>query len=298
MKYIGLAIAVAVAIGAAFLVLQASNKEDQLPAQAVEISGQTDNVIVEVNVYIAAVDIPVGSVIDANMITTRPWPQHLVVEGFVVGPEEGKAIINTVARAGFKRNEPINKVKLVNPDDPNFLAGELPKGMRLVTMSADEISAVAGFVFPGDRVDVLITHKILREGFSEEDLFEEDAQSKDLIEEVTEMLLTDVRVLAVDQRATAGVANDKGITVPRSVSLEMPLQDAQRLRLAQEVGKVSLALRSLQDKDEPSATEVTRPKNLSSILADEEQGDVKKLGSAVRVIRGTQLEEKEKEKKK
>lgn len=291
MKYIGLAVAIVVAVVAAFLVLQVSQPAPQPISPVVEVSGQADRAVVEVSVYVAARDIPIGAVIDANMLTTRPWPKHLVVDGFVVGADAGKKIIDTVARAPFKRNEPINKAKLVNPDDPNFLAGELSAGMRLVTMGADEISAVAGFVFPGDRVDVLVTHELLREGFSEEDLQDGALSGAKLTENVTEALLSDVRVLAVDQRASAGGAGDEqGIIVPRSVSLEVSSADAQRLRLASEVGRLSLALRSVEDKGAAAVPAITRPKDLSSAPAP---AAVSKKETAVRVIRGTQLDGQE-----
>lgn len=290
MKYLGLAIAVVVAVAAAMLVLNASNS-NQAPSQQVVVTQQAAPAVREVSVYVAARDIPIGSVIDANMLNTRPWPEHLVVDGFVVGAEEGERIINTVARAAFKRNEPINKSKLVNPDDPNFLAGELPKGMRLVTMGSDEISAVAGFVFPGDRVDVLVTHRVLREDVSEEDLGELGA-GQELTEEVTETLLSGVRVLAVDQRATAGV-DEEGIVVPRTVSLEVSPEDAQKLRLAEEIGRLSLALRSVEDRDsQDQLAALTRPADLSrapTLEAAEGKQEVK-----VRVVRGTQLQEEEK----
>ena len=289
MKYLGLAIACIVAVAAALFVVNASDSDPQPVPQSVQVSQQMEPAIKEVSVYVAARDIPIGSVVDANMLTTRPWPEHLVVEGFVVGAEQGRRIINTVVRAPFKRNEPINSAKLINPDDPNFMAGELSAGMRLVTMGSDEISAVAGFVFPGDRVDVLVTHNVLREGFSESDLMESGASGADMTEEVVETLLRDVRVLAIDQRSTAGVDDGDGVVVPRSISLEVTPQDAQRLRLAEEIGRVSLALRSVQEAQDSAAPAVTRPKHLT--LHESSQDTPSRESDAVRVVRGTEMNE-------
>jgi pilus assembly protein CpaB len=289
MKYLGLAIACIVAVAAALFVINASEPEPQPAMQPVQVSQKAESSIREVNVYVAARDIPIGSVIDPNMLTTRPWPEHLVVEGFVVGAEQGRRIVNTVVRAPFKRNEPINSAKLINPDDPNFMAGELSAGMRLVTMGSDEISAVAGFVFPGDRVDVLVTHNVLREGFSEEDLMDLGAGSANLMEEVTETLLRDVRVLAIDQRSTAGIDDAEGVVVPRSISLEVTPQDAQRVRLAEEIGRLSLALRSVEEGQDGTVPSVTRPQHLT--LHESSQDSAVRESGAVRVIRGTEMNE-------
>jgi pilus assembly protein CpaB len=289
MKYLGLAIACIVAVAAALFVINAYEPEPQPAMQPVQVSQKAESSIREVNVYVAARDIPIGSVIDPNMLTTRPWPEHLVVEGFVVGAEQGRRIVNTVVRAPFKRNEPINSAKLINPDDPNFMAGELSAGMRLVTMGSDEISAVAGFVFPGDRVDVLVTHNVLREGFSEEDLMDLGAGSANLMEEVTETLLRDVRVLAIDQRSTAGIDDAEGVVVPRSISLEVTPQDAQRVRLAEEIGRLSLALRSVEEGQDGTVPSVTRPQHLT--LHESSQDSAVRESGAVRVIRGTEMNE-------
>ncbi len=290
MKYLGLAIACIVAVLAALFVVNASDSEPKPAPRTVQVSQQAEPVVKEVSVYVAARDIPIGAVIDANMLTTRPWPEHLVVEGFVVGAEQGQRIIDTVVRAPFKRNEPINSAKLINPDDPNFMAGELSAGMRLVTMGSDEISAVAGFVFPGDSVDVLVTHNVLREGYSEADLADLGVSAANATEEVTETLLRDVRVLAVDQRSTSGVDDSGGVIVPRSVSLEVTPQDAQRLRLAEEIGRLSLALRSVEEGPDTAAPAVTRPKNLT-LHESSQEGAPGRESNAVRVVRGTEMNE-------
>lgn len=295
MKYLGLLIAVVLAVVAAFAVLRFSGSEPPppQPTQPVQITQPAPQQVETVNIYIAARDIPIGTRIDANMVTTQPWPRNLVVDGFIVGAQEAQNAIGTVARSTFKRNEPLNKNKLVNPDDPNFLAGDLPAGKRAVTISTDEIAGVAGFIFPGDRVDVLVTHDIIREGITEQDM--KDARSeRDLMEQVTETLLYDVPILAVDQRATAGVDEDKGIIIPRSVSLEVVPQDAQKLRLAGEIGELSLALRSLEDKDAIETVAITRPSDLSQFkspaAAPATFAQASSPAGPVRVIRGTEVE--------
>lgn len=298
MKYLGLLIAVVIAIAAAYFVLQMSQPKGSESPRTVEVTQQVDSGVEQVDIYVAARDIPIGSQIEPNMLTTRPWPKHLVVEGFVVGPEQGEKIIQTIARASFRREEPINKAKLVNPQDPNFLAGELPKGMRVVTMQIDEISGLAGFVFPGDRVDVLITHPILKEGVTEREV-REARDERDITEEVTETLLHDIRVLAVDQRATGGIEEEEGVIIPRSISLEVSPEAAQRIKLGAEIGELALALRSVEDKETIETVAITRQSDLTQFKMnnnrdnddnDDEADDSPVYDGSIRIIRGTSVE--------
>lgn len=301
MKYLGLLIAIVLAVVAAFAVLSFGGNQAPAPqpTQPVQVGEQAPPQVQTANVYIAARDIPLGAVIDQNMLTTQPWPENLVVDGFVVGAEEAQKVINTIARSPFRRNEPINKNKLVNPDDPNFLAGTLPKGFKMVTIQTDEIAGVAGFIFPGDRVDIMLTHDVLQSGITDEEL-EEARRPEDLMELTTRTLLMDVPVLAVDQRATGGVDEERGIIIPRSVSVQLSLEDAQTLRLAEEVGELSLALRSIEDKDSVENVAIARETDLSQIAMNDanqrperEPLPFVKTKHEVRVIRGVEVEETE-----
>lgn len=293
-KYLGLMIAVCVAGLAAFMVLKLSGGEEPAPrlanrAQPVQVSPQAAPKVETANVYVASSFIPIGTVIEESMLTVQPWPKHLLIDGFVVGSEEGKKIIGTVTRASFQELEPIIKTKVVNPQDPNFLAGDLPKGKRVITMDTNEIRGVAGFIFPGDHVDVIIRHKILREGITQRDI-DEAKQDDDTHEVVTETLMDNVKVLAVDQRAVAGVDPKGGIIIPKSVSLEVEPADAQRIVLARETGELTLALRSIKDKETTEKVAITREPDLSqfdmSSIATKKDTDDK----PIKIVRGTEVE--------
>lgn len=309
MKWIGLVIAVFVAVAAAFMVMKMSGNDEQpvsvqATQQPMDVQPQAQVQIQTVNVYVAAKFIPIGTVIDESMLDTQPWPQHLVLDGFVVGPEAGEKLKGMVTRAPFQAREPIIGSKVVNPEDPNFLAGALPKGKRVITMATDEIAGVAGFVFPGDRVDVLVTHRILREDVTQKDI-KEAGNMQELTEEVTESLVTNIPVLAVDQRSTAGAAvpsggsgQEGGIVIPRSISLEVTPEDAQRIRLGYQLGQLSLTLRSLEDKETIETVAITRQTDLSqfdtSALAASSNSDE---FIPVVVIRGTAIENEDAKKK-
>ena len=119
-KYIGLMIALFVAGLAAFMVLKLSGNKDAPPPvargnQPVQVAPQAAPQVETANVYVASAFIPIGTVIEEGMLTVQPWPKHLLIDGFVVGADEGKQIVCTVTRSPFQELEPIIKSKLVNP---------------------------------------------------------------------------------------------------------------------------------------------------------------------------------------
>ena len=179
-------------------------------------------------------------------------------------------IIKMVARAPFQEGEPLMRSKLANKDDPSFLAASLPEGMRAITIAANPISGVAGFVFPGDRVDVIITHEIIKKKKTEEE--PETAREEPL--RFSETLISDIRVLAINDRATAieeKDTKDQSSSARRSreissVTLEVDQADAQRLRLAERDGELSLVLRSLKDREKIVQTNPVGDGDLTRIL--------------------------------
>ena len=240
-----------VAVGAMYLVynlMQGNQPKQELVQQPRVIEKK----VPEKLVYVAKKEIPIGSVIEQGMIDKQTWPQHLVGKGFVVAGDKAPTIIGMVARSHFQPREVIIRSKLANPEDPSFLAATLPQGMRAVTISVNGVTSVAGFVYPGDRVDVLLTHSLISDKEKEAASLTEDKDDdiKGKYEKrVSEILVPDIRVLAVDQRATASQKEDgKKRRLPSSITLELSQEDAQRVRLAEREGEISLALRSLKDK--------------------------------------------------
>ncbi len=265
--------------------------------------GEKEQIIVEsgdpayklVDVLVAAEPIDLGDVIVSDNLEAKQWPSHLVVDGFAVTAEQSAAVIGQVARSTIAVGEPINMNRLSNPADPNFIAANLPAGMRMMTVSSDAIAGLAGFMYPGDRVDVTVTHKF--------PLTREQAADSGRREtSVTETLMTNVKVLAVNQRATLSEEeDDKGrgskSKLPSSVSLELTPEQAHQLRLAQETGYIALVLRSLEDKsimdDMPlviTESDITLTDDQNKLTGDEEKT---KKTDTVSVVRGVSQTEKE-----
>lgn len=252
---VGVIIAAVAAIGLAAVVLMKMN-EAPPSSSNVQASGQS---IKTGNIYVAAQPIPLGTIVTQDMIAIQPWPEHLVLESFIRADGGPDKVVGSLARASFQPQEPIIQSKLANPKDPNFLASELPRGMRVITIPTTETEGVGGFVFPGDHVDVMLTHKV------EKEKHDERTPGPDFEEEsVTETLLTNVMVLAVDQRAN-GIERDRDgkLIIPRSVSLMASPTDAQRLRLGQQLGKLTLALRSIADRESSDPLVLTQPEEVT-----------------------------------
>lgn len=288
-KWTGLIIAVLVAVFAAFIVLQFSDSgRSAPPAPAAGMPGvmaqPSRNTEVETeNVYVAAGYIPVGTRIQESMLDSQPWPKHLIVKGFVSGAESGKKLINQVTRAEFRKGEPFMASKLVNPSDPNFIAGALPKGMRLATLPTEAVSGLAGFVFPGDRVDVILTHEVTPEGAKNT----RNSRYRIEKEEISEVLISNVKVMAVDQKAA--VSTEGEIKVPKTVSIAVTPEDAQKLALGVQTGEVSLALRSINDKESFENIAVTRKTDLTQ-GGDSSQTEASTVYQPVIVVRGIEVE--------
>lgn len=287
MRFGGLIFAIALAAVAAFIVLSMSGGSSK---QVAAIPGQTPQQNLKTtNIVVASQPISPGELITDEMLEVQPWPEHLVVDGFARADRD--SVSGMVSRGNFQPQEPIIKNKLVNKDDPNFLAGTLPKGMRMVTIQTNETDGLAGFVFPGDRVDIMMTHEVedvkwvSPPGSPNFQLTRVNERKS-----MTETLLTNVRVLAVDQRASGGVDEDGNVRIPRSVSLAVSPSDSQRIRLGQKVGTLTLALRSMEDKEAVDPMMLTSFADVSQYQRSEPTNTHLPKGG-VMVVRGVRSQE-------
>ena len=262
MRFSGLIAAIMFAAIAAVIVLRMSANNAPPPPVAGQQAAAPQ--IKTVSVYVAAQPIAIGSTVKQEMLTVQPWPENLVLDGFIRAEGGAGKVVGMIARAPFQQQEPLIKTKLANPNDPNFLAGDLPKGMRVITIQTNEIEGLAGFVFPGDRVDILLTHDV-EKWVNDPIVGGQPKPPRKEKEPVTETLLTNVTVLAVDQRSSnaGSLDRDGKLLIPRSVSLMVSQTDAQRLRLGQKVGTLTMALRALADRESSDPLTLTGPNDIS-----------------------------------
>ena len=206
-------------------------------------------------VLVATRTLPVGTIIDAEAFRYQPWPQGLVQEAYFTRGEGGtdpQSLIGTVVRTEITAGQPLTQGAIVRPGERGFLAAALGPGMRAVTVGVSATSGVAGFVFPGDRVDLVLTQEV-----------EGGGDGPPL--RASETIVRNIRVLAVDQRLNA--RDENGNQVAQTVStitFEATPKIAEKIAVAQTIGQLSLSLRSLADNNAEleraiAAGEVTVP---------------------------------------
>jgi len=180
-------------------------------------------------VVVASRPIELGEAIGPGMLKTQPWPADAVPPGAFRSAGELVSARARVALAPIAANEPILPHRVSGPGGRATLSNVVRTGMRAAAIRVDDVLGVAGFVLPGDFVDVLVTR---REGDGPDSVMRSD------------LLLEGVRVLAVDQTASER-KNDP--MVAKAATVEVTPAQAQKLALAGQVGTLSLALRSTQD---------------------------------------------------
>ncbi|GAA5061738.1 hypothetical protein GCM10023208_31450 [Erythrobacter westpacificensis] len=187
-------------------------------------------------VLVAKRGLPVGTIVTADAVAYQLWPQELVQDAyFIDGEADMNALLGTVVRHPITAGEPVTQGSLVAPGDRGFLAAALGPGMRAVTVPVSARTGVAGFVFPGDRVDMVLTQRVTGDGG--------DAL------QASETILTNLRVLATDQ-STESTTTEDGRTIVRAfrtVTLEVTPRLAEKIAVAQTIGTLSLSLRSIAD---------------------------------------------------
>ena len=189
-------------------------------------------------VLVAKKALPVGTIIDADSFTFQPWPKELMQAAYYVeGQPDGdpKKLLGTVVRYPITAGQPVTKGSLVGPQDRGFLAAALGAGMRAITVPVNVNAGVAGFVFPGDHIDLVLTQQV-------------DGGGDGPPLKVSETIIRNLRVLATDQRISD--KDDEGKTQVRvfaNVTLEVTPKIAEKIAVAQSLGSLSLSLRSIAD---------------------------------------------------
>lgn len=191
-----------------------------------EVSQLSDAEVVKtVPVVVAASDLKTTTRLDRLMLKVVPWPQDSVPEGAYRSIDVVMGDKAPIVLQETRRGEPLLPYKLSPHGARGGLPSRIPEDMRAITMPVNEIRGVAGFVSPGDYVDVLHTTNLGRR----------DERP------VTRMLMQNIRVLGIDQESSESETDPK---VVNAVTLLVTPFDGQRLNLAITTGEVGLMLRN------------------------------------------------------
>jgi pilus assembly protein CpaB len=200
-----------------------SGMEDKQQVAADGGVGQTTSIVV------ATQPLEFGAKLTQQNVKLQPWPNASIPQGAYRSLQDvlrgNPAVIRPLVPG-----EPILADKLSGPGGRATLAELIPPGMRAFSVPVDAVTGVAGFVLPGTMVDVILTRAIPGQGTNNEDIR-------------SDVVLTNVQVLAIDQVASDKTDKPK---VSRTATLAVSLLDAQRLTLANRMGKLSLALRQVE----------------------------------------------------
>jgi pilus assembly protein CpaB len=216
--------------GVAAYLARGTDTKQALPAEPV-VQLQT------VDVLVAKSDIGLGQSVTPDNLQWQTWPAATASNSFIrrsERPEGTKEVAGSIARAPFITGEPIREQKLVKANGSGFMAAILPSGMRAISTEISPETGAGGFILPNDRVDVIL---------SKREKNPDRSGSSDIV--ISEIILTNVRVLAIDQAPKE--KDGQNTVVGKTVTLELKPEQSETLARARQTGTLALALRSIAD---------------------------------------------------
>jgi pilus assembly protein CpaB len=199
---------------------------------------QTETVVEReptINVLVAKESLPVGARLNPEIVAWAAWPESSVVEGFITDqnrPDAMETLNGAIARMPIFNGEPIRQEKIADSSS-RIMSSLLPSGKRAVSTEISVATGAGGFILPNDRVDVTMVRK------SQEGSY------------ITETVLSNVRVLAIDQQIQENEDGSKAV-IGTTATLELTPDQTKVIAVAQQMAeRLSLALRSVADAQEP-----------------------------------------------
>jgi pilus assembly protein CpaB len=193
-----------------------------------------------IKVLVAKTPLPTGSFIQPDQLRWQIWPDENIPDNYLTEEEITlDKVEGSVVRRGFTAGEPITLTRVIQRHERGFLAAVLRPGYRAIAMRVTATSGVSGLVFPGDRIDIIVTHQIT------------DRTGAEAIERrASETVLENVRVLAIDQLVDENAAQP---SYADNFTLEVTPKQAEMIAVVRELGVLSISLRSLAKDDEELA---------------------------------------------
>lgn len=192
-------------------------------------------------IAVAMTNIELGSRLTPQMLTTVDWPKSSMPDGAF---GELKELEGRVVKSSILRGEAILAAKLAPVGTQGGLSAVITDGKRAMTVRVNDVVGVAGFALPGNYVDVMVN--------AEQD---KGAKGNEEKQQISKTVLEHVLVLAVAQEAGRDETTPK---VVNAVTLELTLEDAERLDLARNIGTLSLVLRNQVDKLPVATSGITK----------------------------------------
>jgi len=225
-------VVLSIAIGAGGIAAYLASGSDNKPEPAQPVAQ-----LQTVDILVAKSDIGLGQSVKSEDLQWQTWPAATASSNFISRASKAEAvkeITGSIARSPFIAGEPIREQKLVKADGSGFMAAILPAGYRAISTEISPETGAGGFILPNDRVDVILSKR------------EKNPDSRggpDIAN--SEIILTNVRVLAIDQAPKEKEGTNA--LVGKTVTLELKPEQAETLARARQSGSLTLALRSIAD---------------------------------------------------
>ena len=216
-------VAVAITVGTGLVARSWINSQRNEPVVAAAPPPDT-----KTYVLVADKALPTGAFVKENRLTWQSWPDEQLHPSYLIRNQvDLKDLIGSVVRRPIAAGEPVTTGRIIKPGNRGFLAAVLRPGYRAVSLRVNATSSISGLVFPGDRVDIILTHDVSAG-------------------RVSETILTNVRILAIDQQTNDQTRAPK---IGKHATFEVTPKQAEMVTVLSDMGRLSLSLRSLA-KDE------------------------------------------------
>ena len=233
-----------------------------------------------IRALVAARPLSAGSLLKEEDLAVREVPPGQAGEATLRDtPEERAALRGAMLRQYLDAGAPLSRDDVLRPRDRGFLAAVLRPGTRAISVGVDAVTGTAGLIWPGDQVDLILTQEL------------DAKQAPPDRRVVAETVLTDIRVIAVDQKMTQGASGDTGAReIARTVTLEVSARQAERVAVAGRLGRLSVTVRAMEETAVADTT--ARPAavfsaDVSSALSRSEEA----AGPRMRVIQGGETQD-------
>jgi pilus assembly protein CpaB len=230
-------------------------------------------------VLVADANLPAGIFVKPQHLRWQRWPTDDVPDTYVLKSARAKdAMVGAVVRRGIAEGFPITDGSVVKPGERGFLAAVLAPGMRAVSLPINATSSNSGLIFPGDRVDLILTQTLA-------------AADGATTRRVSETVLRDIRIIAMGSETSDEAGEDKNYEKAKTATFEVEPRVAEKVALISELGKLSLSLRSLANghAETPPADEeqsYTWDLDVSRVLRSDHR-----LTSRLLVLRGSDAQD-------
>jgi pilus assembly protein CpaB len=236
---------------------------------------------------VAARPLSAGTLVKDEDFVVREVAPDAVPEGALLESEEVRVELRgALLRRYLDAGAVVARGDVLRPRDRGFLAAVLRPGSRAIAVGVDAVTGAAGLIWPGDQVDLILTQEM-------------DASAAPVSRRIVgETVLTNVRVIAVDQHFTQGASaglmatgGNNQRSVARTVTLEVAPEQAERVAVAERLGKLSLAVRSMEQSAENTPSDAAPTSVFGADVSPALSRTGHAVGSRIRVIQGGESRE-------